>query len=215
MGFENNVYGAVHPENSYNQENEERDRQNLQRENKKNSPKGNEEPFVSIKEVVDEDAESAIYENVEASIEKNKDEFEFDKFGFVSVLNDYFDKVADDKKEELFKNVNEFLVEYRAILDNEQDERTALKKANKAFYKIIGEEVTGYDAETGKIYFNLEKAKFIKVRDKKAPINAIKVEYDKYGKPVDPNRTPTEKMMEERRKKTKPAKTGLKMPWRR
>ena len=181
--------------------------------------------FVRIQKITDKDVDQDIFkeyedaglginENIETDIADNKEEFELDKFGFVSVLEDYFNKVADNKKEELMRRMTEFLAEYRKILDNEKDERTALKKANKAFYQIIGEEVTGYDAETGKIYFNLEKAKFIKVRDKKAPVDAIKVEYDKYGKPVDPDRTPTEKMMEERRKKIKPAKTGLKMPWR-
>jgi len=215
MGFENNVYGSIHPENTYNLENEDRDRQNIQKENREKSSNGH-QPYVSIEDVPDENAEKDVYGAEDENIYENKNTFEFDKFGFVQVLQDYFDKVGDDKKEELFRNTNEFLVEYRRILDNAKDEKTALKEAENAFYKIIGEQVSGYDTETGKISFDVEKAKFIKVRDKSAPSDAIKVEYDKYGKPVDPDETPAiKKIKEVNTMRTKHAKPGLKMPWRR
>jgi len=213
MSFENNVYGAVHPENSHNIENEDRDRHNQEKKIREQVPNGN-QPFVSAEDIPDNEAESAIYANAEDSVEGSKEEFELDKFGFVSVLEDYFNKVADDKKEELFNSINEFLIEYRTILDNEKDEKSAIKAASKAFNRIIGTPITGYDAKTGKIFFEVDKAKYIKVRDKKAPADAVKVEYDKYGKPVDPDQTPAERMTEERKKKTKPAKPGIKMPWR-
>ena len=214
MGFENNVYGAVHPENSENMENEERDRHNQEKKIREQAPKGR-QPFVPVEELPDNEAETAIYENANNSVEGNKEEIELDKFGFVSVLEDYFNEVADDKKEELFKNINEFLVEYRTILDNEKDEKSAIKAASKAFKRIIGTPITGYDAKTGKIFFEVNRAKYIQVKDKKAPANAIKAKYNKYGKPVDPNQDPVEKNMRDGRKKTKPARPGVKMPWRR
>ncbi|MBN2884820.1 hypothetical protein JXE04_02760 [Patescibacteria group bacterium] len=232
MSFENNVYGNVHPENTYNIENEDRDRHNLEKDNRSRAPHGN-KPFIHIEDVEDvedvEGSESDIYETAENGTEK--DEFEFDKFGFVSVLNDYFDQVSQNDKAELFKHINEFLIEYRAILDNSKDEKTALKASSKAFEKIIGTPITGYNAETGKIFFEVDRNKYVKVVDKKAPIDAIKVDYDSNGRPVDPatrkisknkqlkiNKDALEfkgdKEINARNIKTTRAKQGIKLPWR-
>jgi hypothetical protein len=223
MGFENNVYGNVHPENSYNSENEDRDRHNLENENKSHSSYGN-ELFVPIEEIEDKDAESDFYEKVEESMTKNKDEFEFDKFGFLPVLNDYFNQVSKDKKAELFQHINEFLVEYRSILDNSKDEKTAMKASAKAFEKIIGTPITGHDAETGKISFEVYRNKYVRVTDKKAPSSAIKTEYDKYGRPVDyeavkknnknKQNVSDQGLADKRNIKTKKSSHYLKLPWR-
>jgi hypothetical protein len=138
-----------------------------------------------IENISDENAEKDIYDSVENSFKETENNSELDKFGFVQVLQDYFNKVSDDKKEELFKNINKFLAEYRKILDNTKDEEAALKKSNKAFRRIIGEEIGIYNAETGKISSDLHKSGFVKVEDKKAPIDADRVEYDRNGRPVD------------------------------
>ncbi|MDD2681162.1 MAG: hypothetical protein PHE20_03670 [Patescibacteria group bacterium] len=145
-----------------------------------------------IEEAPDENAEQDIYEFVDNG-EKIESGPELDKFGFVQVLEDYFEKVNDNKKEEFLKRTNEFLTEYRKILDNAKDEKSALKDASNAFYKIIGKEITGYD-ENGKIFFDLERARLIRVRNKKAPIDAIRVKYDKNGRPQDPSKASTFKM---------------------
>src|SRR5680860_414529 len=89
-------------------------------------------------EIPDRRAELDIYKNAETSVSGNEEGANLDKFGFVSVLEDYFNRVADDKKDELFEHINDFLVEYRTILDNKKDERAAIKAASKAFEKIIG-----------------------------------------------------------------------------
>jgi hypothetical protein len=197
MGFENKGYGSIDSGDIY------------------NLPGQDDLRLKEIEEVPDENAEKDIYNSVKNSFKENENNSELDKFGFVQVLQDYFNKVSDDKKEDLFRDANKFLVEYRKILDNIKNEKTALKEASRAFYKIIGKEIGGYNAETGKISFDLGKTKFVKVRDKKAPINAVKIEYDKNGRPVNPDKTPAVKKIKETSNiKTKHAKPGLKMPWR-
>jgi hypothetical protein len=56
----------MHSEESYNLENEDRDRRELEQEQKGRNA------FIPIEEVPDEDAEDAIYEQVQAALDQEK-----------------------------------------------------------------------------------------------------------------------------------------------
>jgi hypothetical protein len=208
MSLEKDVYGATHPENAYNLENEDRDRALQAREGE--IAKGR-QPFVSIENVPDEDAEDAIYARAQAGLDREAKKADQDKFGFASMVTDFFSKVSADKKEEFLGKSVLFLEEYRRILASGLGSKEAREASQKAFDTIIGRQILSHDVESGKHDFSLEKAEYINVTEKSAPADAYHSQYDNKGRVIDP-----EKPVKEKVKKTKSSflKTAFKLPWR-
>lgn len=203
---------TLHPEDSYNLEDGDRDRKEMEDVSKRS--KG-QEPYVPIEEVEDKDAEQAIYDYVEESIQKE----DVDEFGYIAMMNEIVAKLAKEEKEEFLDNVSIFIalnrkvVNEKSLSDKEKD-----KLLREKFTQIFGHQVLSYDAESGATSMSMYKNKFVKVTDKAAPTYAYKPEYiKKNGRSVAVDKREAVSVQEEGHNfKEKTKKQGLlyKLPFR-
>lgn len=178
----------LHSEESYNLENEDQDRRELEQEQKSRNV------FIPIEEVPDEDAEDAIYEQAQAALDQEKLEQaearEVDKFGYISILNNIVTQLEEKEKDQFLKDVLVFMPLHQRIVNDEHlSDQEKDELLRQKFEKIIGYQVSARDMESGEKDFSLHKPKFIRVKEKQAPLNAYHPSYVNAGgrqQAVDP-----------------------------
>jgi len=201
------VYGAIHPENTYNLENEERDRKLNEKEQKMN--KG-EQVFIDVEDLPDSEALTDVYRQAEFGVADKMKNIDRDKFGFAELVADFFEKIPQKDKEDFLNRSVLFLEEYQKILNSEISEKEALSASQKAFDNIIGRQVLSHDLDSGEYNFSLEKAAYIKVKDKKAPADSYHPQYSSKGRVIDPEESTQAKI---KKKKFSFFNRGFKLPW--
>jgi len=170
----------MHSEESYNLENEDRDRRELEQEQKGRNA------FIPIEEVPDEDAEDAIYEQVQAALDQEKleqeEEKEVDKFGYVEMLNKIVGQLKDKEKDQFLKDTLIFMPLHQRIVNDEHlSDQEKDELLRQKFEKIIGYQVSARDMKSGEKDFSLHKPKFIRAKEKQAPLNAYHPSYVNAG----------------------------------
>jgi len=171
-----NPYGETpHAEGSYNLPDEDRDRKDLETAEKGRNA------FVPIEEVEDEDAEAAIYNHVEESIEKK----DVDQFGYMDMMNRIIVGLKAEEKDKFLDNSSVFLPLHRQIINDEHlSDEEKDKLLRDKFTKIFGHQVLAYDTASGDTETSLHKPEFVTAAEKAAPIYATKAKYDERGRPT-------------------------------
>jgi len=170
----------IHSEESYNLENEDRDRRELEQEQKGRNA------FIPIEEVPDEDAEDAIYEQAQAALDQEKleqeEKKEVDKFGYVEMLNNIVGQLKDKEKDQFLKDTLVFMpLHQRIVNDDNLSDREKDELLRQKFEKVIGYQVFSRDMESGEQDLSLHKTKFVKIREKQVPVDAYHPQYIEKG----------------------------------
>mgnify|MGYP001809569217 CR=1 FL=1 len=198
-------YGAVHPANTDNVPNEDRDRQQLLKQQE------GQNTFVPIEEVSDPEAEAKIYDNIQDSLDADASKLDADRFGFIAQMQDLLVKVPDTDREKFLDKSVEFLTKYQQIIKKNIDSKKAEKEAQDIFDKIFGKQLLSYDPVSGEEEMTLHTTDFVKVTNKKAPVLGFRPEYNAKGQAIDPD-VKTEKP--KKTKKLHSLVSNLKIKWR-
>jgi hypothetical protein len=218
--FESNSTRASNPRGEVykdeNLDNEDDNRGNLEQAQKGRNA------YVQIENVSDEDAEQAIYDNVEASIiqerEGRESQLEPDQFGYIAMMDKIVGRLDKKEKEKFLDNGLMFLpLHHKIVNDDYLSDQEKDKLLREQFTKIFGHQISTYDAENTTTSMSMYKKQFIKVSDKEAPADAYHPGYiNKGGRPFAVDSVSKEKTVksEKKTKKEDRNKSLFKLPFR-
>lgn len=177
---------VFHADNTYNLDDEEKARK--AQEDLVKGDRG----FKLPEDVVDEDAESDIYNNSEQALaeqrKKEQEDMDPDKFGYIEMVNNILEQTPKTEKEKfLDKTIAFFPIHDKIVKDTELSDTKKKQLLLEAFEKIFGHQMISFNDETGEKEISMHKPGYVKVADKKAPVDAYHPEYDRRGRPIDPD----------------------------
>lgn len=175
-----------HPEDLYNQSDEDKERRDLENANK------GDRAYVPTEEIVDQEAEGDIEDYAQKSLnreaKRSQENLDPDQFGYIALVDEMLASITKEEKEVfLDKTIAFFPIHEKIVKDEVLGKKQKEELLLQAFQRIFGHQIIGYNAKTGKKEISLHHSGYVKVRDKKAPADAERMYYDEKGRVIDPN----------------------------
>lgn len=165
--------------------------------------------YFDAENIVDENAEKDMIRRADEAIRREREQkSETDPFEYSQTLIRLHEDASASEKDDILNKITIFTEGYKKILDKvgvDLDKQELETK--KLFDKTFGKLIYGYNSETGDHTLGAHKPGYVRVVDKKAPVDAYRPQYDNKGAAVDPNEIPDNKNTGEKRVKKGGPKT--------